>query len=71
MIKVPLNEQMDLIRRGVEEIIPEDNLVKKIELSILKDKPLTIKLGCDIAEKFAWENMASSYDKTLLKLYEQ
>ena len=24
-----LNEQMDLISRGVEEIIPEDNLVKK------------------------------------------
>ena len=47
MIKVPLNEQMDLIRRGVEEIIPEDKLVKKIEISILKDKPLTIKLGCD------------------------
>lgn len=47
MIKVPLNEQMDLIRRGVEEIIPEEKLVKKIEISILKDKPLTIKLGCD------------------------
>ena len=47
MIKVPLNEQMDLIRRGVEEIIPEDKLVKKIEISILKDKPMTIKLGCD------------------------
>ena len=29
-----LNEQMDLISRGVEEIIPEDNLVKKIEKSI-------------------------------------
>ena len=26
-----LNEQMDLIRRGVEEIIPESNLEKKIE----------------------------------------
>ena len=47
MIKVPLNEQMDLIRRGVEEIIPEDKLVKKIELSIIKNKPMIIKLGCD------------------------
>ena len=47
MIKVPLNEQMDLIRRGVEEIIPEDEMVEKIERSILKNKPLTIKLGCD------------------------
>ena len=32
----PLNEQMDLIRAGTEEIIPEDELVKKIENSINK-----------------------------------
>ena len=42
-----LNEQMDLISRGIEEIIPEDNLVKKIEKSINKNKPMRIKLGCD------------------------
>ena len=42
-----LNEQMDLISRGVEEIIPEENLVKKIEKSIKEDKPMRIKLGCD------------------------
>ncbi len=29
-----LNEQMDLIKRGAVEIIPEDELVKKIEKSI-------------------------------------
>ena len=29
-----LNEQLDLLKRGVEEIIPEDLLVKKIEKSI-------------------------------------
>ena len=29
-----LNEQMDLIGRGVEEIIPESDLEKKIEKSI-------------------------------------
>ena len=27
----PINEQMDFIRRGVEEIISEDELVKKFE----------------------------------------
>lgn len=42
-----LNEQMDVIRRGAVEIIPEDELVKKIERSIKENKPLNIKLGCD------------------------
>ncbi len=42
-----LNEQMDLIRRGVSEIIPEDDLARKIEQSIKTDKALNIKLGCD------------------------
>ncbi len=42
-----LNEQMDLIRSGAVEIIPEDELIKKIEVSIKKNKPLIIKLGCD------------------------
>ena len=42
-----LNEQMDLISRGVEEIIPEDSLVKKVEKSIKENKPMRIKLGCD------------------------
>lgn len=42
-----LNEQMDLIRAGAVEIIPEDELVKKIEDSIKNKKPLIIKLGCD------------------------
>ena len=48
MITFPtLNEQMDLISRGVEEIIPEENLIKKIEKSIKESKPMRIKLGCD------------------------
>jgi tyrosyl-tRNA synthetase len=38
---------MDLIKRGAHEIIPEDELVKKIEKSIKEEKPLKIKLGCD------------------------
>src|SRR4030042_6935604 len=43
----PVNEQMDIIKRGVSEIIPEDELVKKIEKSLSKRKQLNIKLGCD------------------------
>ncbi|MBS1514480.1 MAG: tyrosine--tRNA ligase [Bacteroidetes bacterium] len=42
-----LNEQIDVIKRGTVEIIPEDELVKKIEKSIAKKIPLNIKLGCD------------------------
>jgi tyrosyl-tRNA synthetase len=38
---------MDVIKRGVFEIIPEEDLVKKLEHSIKTKKPLNIKLGCD------------------------
>lgn len=48
MSKFPnLNEQMDLIKVGTEEIIPENELVRKIEKSLKNNKPLNIKLGCD------------------------
>jgi tyrosyl-tRNA synthetase len=43
----PINEQMDLIKRGAFEIIPEEDLVKKLENSLKEGKPLKIKLGCD------------------------
>ncbi|NWF88008.1 MAG: tyrosine--tRNA ligase [Ignavibacteriaceae bacterium] len=47
-IKFPsINEQMDLIRRGTFEIIPEEELVKKLEKSIKEGTQLNIKLGCD------------------------
>ncbi|MEO8398985.1 MAG: tyrosine--tRNA ligase, partial [Ignavibacteriaceae bacterium] len=42
-----INVQMDLIKRGTFEIIPEDELVKKLEKSFQKKIPLNIKLGCD------------------------
>ena len=42
-----LDEQFELISRGVEEIIPEQKLRDKIENSIKNDKPLIVKLGCD------------------------
>ncbi len=42
-----LNEQIDIIKRGASEIIPEEELVRKIEKSLQLKKPLKIKLGCD------------------------
>ncbi len=38
---------MDLIKRGVSEIIPEEDLVMKLERSIKTNTPLRVKLGCD------------------------
>ena len=38
---------MDVIKRGVSEIIPEEDLVKKLERSIKTKTPLNAKLGCD------------------------
>ena len=38
---------MDVIKRGVSEIIPEAELARKIEKSIHQNTPLNIKLGCD------------------------
>jgi len=38
---------MDLIKRGTSEIIPEEELVQKIEKSLKENNPLNIKLGCD------------------------
>lgn len=43
----PISEQMDLIKRGVSEIIPEEELLKKLERSSNEGTPLNIKLGCD------------------------
>ncbi len=43
----PLNEQMDLIRRGTEEIIPEEGLVAKLDRAEKSKTPLRVKLGCD------------------------
>jgi tyrosyl-tRNA synthetase len=43
----PLNEQMDAIRRGTVEILPEEHLARKIERSIAKNEPLIVKQGFD------------------------
>jgi tyrosyl-tRNA synthetase len=47
MAFAPLNEQMDVIRRGTVDLLPEEELVKKLETSLKKNKPLVIKQGFD------------------------
>ena len=42
-----LDDQMDVIKRGVDEILPEKQLIDKINKSISTNIPLNIKLGCD------------------------
>ncbi len=42
-----VNEQMDVIKRGVVDLLPEEELVKKLERSYTDNEPLIIKLGCD------------------------
>ncbi|MDT8325535.1 MAG: tyrosine--tRNA ligase, partial [Bacteroidota bacterium] len=38
---------MDLIRRGISEILPEEEMLRKLEKSFATGTPLRIKLGCD------------------------
>lgn len=42
-----IDEQLLIIRRGIVDIIPEDELIRKLERAIKENKPLKIKLGCD------------------------
>jgi tyrosyl-tRNA synthetase len=43
----PIEEQLAQIRRGVEEILPEDALVEKLRNAEMTGNPLVVKLGCD------------------------
>ena len=47
MSYLSINDQMDIIRGGAEEILPVDDLIKKLERSISTGNPLIVKLGCD------------------------
>jgi len=44
---LPVDEQLEIISRGTEEVIPLNDLRKKLEKSVKNNKPLVIKLGCD------------------------
>lgn len=43
----PINEQMDLIKKGTADIVSEEELVKKLEKSIRTNTPLRVKQGFD------------------------
>lgn len=44
---LPVNKQFDHIKRGCEEIIPENQLLDKLKRSYDSNTPLRVKLGCD------------------------
>src|SRR5262245_10607666 len=43
----PVSEQLERIRRGVEQITPEEELVRKLERSVRTGVPLRVKYGID------------------------
>ncbi len=47
MEKLSVNEQFEFLKRGTVEIIPEEELKKKLEKSTREGKPLRVKLGID------------------------
>ena len=42
-----LDEQLRILRRGVEQIVPEDEFRKKLERSLRTNRPLRVKYGID------------------------
>ena len=44
---INVSKQLDLIRSNIDEILPEDELIKKLEKSKKNNIPLNVKLGCD------------------------
>lgn len=42
-----IQHQLDVIKRGTEEIVPEEELIEKLKESVKTGTPLKVKLGCD------------------------
>jgi tyrosyl-tRNA synthetase len=42
-----IEEQLQIIRQGTEELIPEDEMLKKLERAVAEDRPLRVKQGFD------------------------
>jgi len=42
-----VEEQLEAIKSGTEEVLPEEELVKKLERSLASGKPLRVKMGFD------------------------
>ncbi len=47
MAFIPVEEQLEIIKRGTTEIVPEAELIEKLKKSAKANKPLKIKLGVD------------------------
>ncbi len=47
MTFLPVEEQLQIIKRGTIEIVPESELVEKLTTSFKTNKPLKVKLGVD------------------------
>lgn len=47
MAFLPVEEQLEIIKRGTVEIVPEPELIEKLKKSHKENKPLKIKLGVD------------------------
>ena len=43
----PVSEQLTIIRRGLEKIVPEEELAQKLEKSRATGQPLRVKYGID------------------------
>ncbi|MDP8233862.1 MAG: tyrosine--tRNA ligase [Candidatus Saelkia tenebricola] len=41
------HQQLEIIKRGVEEVVVEEDLIKKLEISIKENRPLNVKSGFD------------------------
>ncbi len=44
---LPPEKQLEIIKRGAVEVIPEDELLEKLRESYKTGRPLRVKLGCD------------------------
>lgn len=42
-----LDDQLQILRRGVDQVVPEDEFRKKLERSVKQGKPLRVKYGID------------------------
>jgi len=43
----PVNEQLEIIKRGAVDVVPEDLLIQKLQRSAASGKPLVVKQGFD------------------------
>src|SRR3982751_3629100 len=42
-----LSQQLQVLKRGVEQIVPEPEFIKKLERSVRENRPLRVKYGID------------------------